>query len=354
MMKLIHCADLHLDSPMESNLPAEKARERRSEILSTFAELVRHADENGADAILIAGDLFDSKRTTRKTEQYVLELIKKHPALSFFYLAGNHDSGSSLSTSAQLPENLYTFGNEWTSYALGDVYITGSEQPDPSTLELPEGKINILLLHGQQKETGTAGADIIPFRQYRNRHIDYMALGHLHAYREATLDDRGVACYSGCPEGRGFDECGQKGYVLLEIAHQKVTHTFVPFARRTLHEITCDLSGCETQLEIENRLLTATEGIPSSDLIKIILIGSCSPQLLMDLPRLQQLLSERFYFVKPVNRTHLEIHPEDYAHDISLKGEFVRRVMASSFSKKQKEEIIACGFRALGGEELDI
>ena len=36
-MKLIHCADLHLDSPMESNLSAEKARERKGEILATFA-----------------------------------------------------------------------------------------------------------------------------------------------------------------------------------------------------------------------------------------------------------------------------------------------------------------------------
>ena len=43
-MKLIHCSDIHLDSPMESNLPAEKARERRSEILSTFAELVKEND----------------------------------------------------------------------------------------------------------------------------------------------------------------------------------------------------------------------------------------------------------------------------------------------------------------------
>ena len=353
-MKLIHCADLHLDSPMESNLPAEKARERRSEILSTFSELVRHADENGADAILIAGDLFDSKRTTRKTEQYILDLMKRHSDLSFFYLAGNHDSGNRLSASAQLPENVYTFREDWTSYALGDVYITGSEQPNPDTLELPEDKLNILLLHGQQKETGTDGKDVIPFRKYREKNIDYMALGHLHSYREAPLDTRGIACYSGCLEGRGFDECGQKGYILLEIEHRKITHTFVPFARRTLHEIECDLTGCSAQLDIENRLLAVTEKISAGDLVKVILTGEYPPHLLMDLTRLGQLLSERFYFAKLTNKSRPEIHPEDYSHDISLKGEFVRRVMASKFSEKEKEEIIACGFRALGGEELDL
>ena len=39
-MKLIHCADLHLGSRMESGLPPEKARERRMELLHTFVNMV--------------------------------------------------------------------------------------------------------------------------------------------------------------------------------------------------------------------------------------------------------------------------------------------------------------------------
>ena len=49
---------------------------------------------------------------------------------------------------------------------------------------------------------------------------------------------------------------------------------------------------------------------------------------------------ERFYFAKLVDRTRLEIRPQDYIHDVSLKGEFVRRVMASSLTEAEKEEII--------------
>ncbi len=353
-MKLIHCADLHLDSPMESNLPADKARERRNEILFTFSELVRHADENRADAILIAGDLFDSKRTTKKTEQYVLNLIEQHPDLNFFYLAGNHDSGSRLSLGSDLPENLYSFQQDWTSYALGDVYITGSEHPDPDTLELSPDHVNVVLLHGQQKDTATAEQDAIPFRKYKGKHIDYLALGHLHSYREAVLDDRGVACYSGCLEGRGFDECGAKGFVLLEIEHGKLSHTFIPFARRTLHEIFCDVTGCDSQADAERRVTDTVGRIPSTDLVKVILTGECPPHLLIDLPQLHQLLSQRFYFAKLYDQTRLEIRPEDYSHDVSLKGEFVRRVMASPLSDAEKEEILACGIRALSGEELNV
>ena len=50
--------------------------------------------------------------------------------------------------------------------------------------------------------------------------------------------------------------------------------------------------------------------------------------------------------------TKLLIHPEEYANDISLKGEFVRRVTASNLKEAEKERVIACGFRALTGEEI--
>ncbi len=351
-MKLIHCADLHLDSPMEANLPPERARERKAEILSTFAKLVRIADEGGVSAILIAGDLFDSNHVTKRTEHYVLDLIASHPSLYFFYLAGNHDRSSGIRTLADKPDNLCTFEDGWRSYAFGDVTITGSERPDPDTLSLDPDALNIVLMHGQE---GTGrGEDIIRFPRLKGKNIDYLALGHLHAYRTAQIDARCTACYSGCLEGRGFDECGQKGYVLLEVSGGKLTHSFVPIARRTLHTVTCDITGYVSQLDLENRLLNATCEIPSSDLVKAVLVGKVSGEAQKDLTHLAGVLSERFYFAKLRDESRLLINPDDYRHDISLKGEFVRRVMASSLSELEKERVIACGFRALSGEEVGL
>ena len=45
-MKIIHCADLHLDSKMESNLDREAASMRRDELLDTFERMVTYAAEN--------------------------------------------------------------------------------------------------------------------------------------------------------------------------------------------------------------------------------------------------------------------------------------------------------------------
>ncbi|MBQ9785732.1 MAG: metallophosphoesterase family protein [Clostridia bacterium] len=354
-MKLIHCADLHLDSPMESNLSSEKARERKGEIRATFSRLVSLAEECGADAILIAGDLFDSEHVTKSTEKYVRELILSHPDLGFFYLAGNHDRASALKEWDACPENLFLFGDGWTSYAFGDVVITGSERPNPDTLSLASDAVNVVLLHGQERAgRGAAREDVIHLGKYKGKNIDYLALGHIHEYRALRVDTRCTACYAGCLEGRGFDECGKKGYVLLEIENGRVTHRFVPMASRTLHTVECDITGFSSQLELEERVRAAVEGIPSRDLVKVVLCGECLPDAYKDTVHLRGVLSETFYFVKVKDACRLLIRPEDYQNDISLKGEFVRRVLASELDADEKERVIACGLRALAGEELGV
>ena len=354
-MKLIHCADIHLDSPMETNLSADKARERKLEIRSTFARLVRTAADEGVEAVLIAGDLFDGARVTKSTENYVLDLIASHPMIDFFYLSGNHDQGSTLANTAQLPANLYTFGKLWSTYRRGNVAITGASVPDADTLSLNAEEVNILLLHGQERRSaGVAGEDIIHLGKFKNKNIDYAALGHIHEHRVMRLDARGTAAYSGCLEGRGFDECGTKGYVLLNIEGGRVSHRFVPFATRTLHTVECDVTGFSSGLDLEERMLASVAHIVAADMVKVVLTGTCPTETMLDLSHLRGVLTERFYFAKIKDETRLSINAEDYAHDISLKGEFVRRVMASSLSETEKERVIACGFRALSGEELGL
>lgn len=356
-MKLIHCADLHLDSPMESNLSAEQARERKNEILATFARLVRLAQENRVAAILISGDLFDSRHITKRTERYVLDLIRRHQNVIFFYLAGNHDRGSALSelSPEDRPDNLCLFDEGWRSYNFGEVVITGSENPDLDTLKLNENVLNILMLHGQEStERRSDKRDLIRFQKLKNKNIDYIALGHLHTYRTAKLDERCTACYSGCMEGRGFDECGPKGYVLLEVEGRRITHTFVPFARRELYTVDCDITDCTTRLSLEERVSAAVEKIPSASMVKLVLLGNCPAEQSKDVEYLTSVLSQKFYFAKVCDETHLLICPEEYQNDISLKGEFVRRVMASELSDEEKERVLACGFRALCSEEVEL
>ena len=60
-MKIIHCADLHIDSRMKTNLNSLQASERKKEILLSFERMIRYAKDVGVRAIIIAGDMFDTK-----------------------------------------------------------------------------------------------------------------------------------------------------------------------------------------------------------------------------------------------------------------------------------------------------
>ena len=68
---------------MESNLPIEKARERREELLETYERMVEYADANRVRVILIAGDLFDKKHNRKSVRKRVLEQVRRHPGIDF-------------------------------------------------------------------------------------------------------------------------------------------------------------------------------------------------------------------------------------------------------------------------------
>ena len=55
-MRIIHCADIHLDSSLNTHLTLKQAPVRKNEILNTFYRMTVFAKENDIKAVLIAGD----------------------------------------------------------------------------------------------------------------------------------------------------------------------------------------------------------------------------------------------------------------------------------------------------------
>ena len=353
-MKLIHCGDIHLDSRMESNLDREKARERNAEICATFTRMIRFGLERGVQAVLIAGDLFDTARASAQTAQFVLDRIRDAKEMDFLYLRGNHDEGDPFE-GMELPENFKTFSHQWNAYRYGDVVISGVEPENwegfYDGLELNPQDTNIVMLHGQ---TATqTGDELICLPKLRGRHIRYLALGHIHSYQHDKLDLEGQWCYCGCLEGRGFDELGQKGFVLLDAENGRVKSEFVPFAGRTLEEVTVDITGLTTVTQILSAMEQAGSEIHSSSLVKFTFTGTHTLDTQLDLRFLLKMLESRYYFVKIKDESRLEIAKEDYEHDISLKGEFIRMVLASDKTEEEKERIIRFGIQALLGQEVE-
>lgn len=362
-MKIIHCSDLHLDSKMKSNLDSMKAKERRDEILRTYQNMVEYAAENDVEIIIIAGDMFDKKNITVKAKNVVLDSIFSHPEIDFIYLKGNHDEASFILDLEEIPSNLKLFTNTgWTSYRYGKIVISGIELGNLSnyeiynTLMLNKNDINIVTLHGQEvKYDQKDKAEIINIQSLKNKNIDYLALGHVHRFKQERIDNRGIYCYSGCLEGRGFDECGEKGFVLLDINEekQKIESKFIPFAGRHLYEINVDITGTSTTLEVEEKIDNMIEKIEKEALIKIVLIGKVELNSERDIKYLEKKYKNMFYFAKIYDETTLKIDYMTYENDASLKGEFIRLVLKQNLSEEEKRKIITTGIKALTGEEVN-
>ena len=109
-MKLIHLADAHLDSKMESKLDKSKASMRRDELLDTFCGIADYADENGVSAVIIAGDLFDTRNVRVGAVNRVKAAFNSHPDVTFIYLKGNHDEAAYFE--GDYPGNLIIFDKE--------------------------------------------------------------------------------------------------------------------------------------------------------------------------------------------------------------------------------------------------
>ena len=354
-MKLIHCGDVHLDSRMESNLPREKARERSAEICATFTRMIRYGMDHGVRAVLIAGDFFDTPRVSTQTVQFLLDRMEEAREMDFLYLRGNHDEGLNLFEGMEMPENFKTFRDGWCSYRYEDVVISGVEPEDWETydegLELNSEDTNIVMLHGQVSTQ--TGRELICLPKLRNQHIRYLALGHIHGHQKDQLDLDGQWCYCGCLEGRGFDELGQKGFVMLEVENGCVKPEFIPFGTRTMEEVTVDITGLTTVTQILSAMERAGSGIPASSLVKFVFAGTHTLDTQLDFRFLEKMLESRYYFVKIKDESRLEIAREDYEHDISLKGEFIRMVLASDKTEEEKERIIRFGIQALLGQEVE-
>lgn len=359
-MKLIHCADLHLDSKMESNLTKDQALVRRQELLETFEAMVDYADREAVSAILIAGDLFDKSHIRKEVRTRVMGQITGHPLIEFYYLKGNHDQTNFLEEGQKLPDNLHLFSQEgWTSYRQGDLVITGMELTGENVssmaerLVLDSANTNIVMLHGQLSDyDGKGDGQIINIGALKGKYIDYLALGHIHKLMTGSIDDRGSYCYCGCLEGRGFDETGDKGFVVLEVEDGSISSEFIPFAKRRLHQIEVAVKPDMDTPAIINAANSQLSDVDPQDLVKFVLTGERELDDIPDVVRIVRYFGEKYFFVKCYDRTKTLIDYDSFLYDKSLKGEFVRLVQSQDLEEDTKAAIIELGIKAIMGEDI--
>lgn len=351
-MKILHTSDLHIGSPLSSRLSPTKAQIRRRELLSTFDTLISEAKSNGCEVIIIAGDLFDSEKVTASAKRRVFDAVERAMDITFIYTSGNHEGGAL--ECEMLPKNFVSLSNDgWSYHSIADVRFAARRDVGAGIFDTLEasGGVNIAILHGELRNY-TDGA--ISAKEAAGRGLDYIALGHYHKYSEAAIDDKGVAVYSGAPHGRGFDETGKMGYVLIDTDTRPISHTFIPLSGRCIYEKEINVSGITRTLEIERLIENECRDASRDDLLRIILTGNRPLDFKPDVYSLEERFSKCFWHFEIKDATRVDIDVEAIKYDKTLKGEFIRTVLKDeTLTDADKSKIIDFGIRALMGEIPD-
>jgi DNA repair exonuclease SbcCD nuclease subunit len=353
-MKIIHTADIHIDSKM-NRYGGDKTERRIREIKNAFFRMIDYGVKHIVKVILIAGDLFDNKEVKLATLREVLTKITSAPTIDFIYLAGNHDDPAVFNHEklAELPSNLKIVTKENNTFLYDDVCIKAydnyADEDYTKTLIFDPNKYNILMLHGTEAE--------IPLNNLKGKNIDYLALGDIHIPDIAAkrLDARGIYAYSGVLEPRGFDEVGERGFFVLEIQKNKlIRREFIKNNSRTYHIIDVDISALNNTLEIELAIKKATNKIPSDDIVRLKLTGKYDYELIKDINALREYLESKFYYAELIDDSKVNLNTIDFANEVSLRGEFFRLIEASNYSPEVKEELLKLGLNALKGRKIDL
>lgn len=342
MIKILHTADLHLDSAFEG-LGAGKAAVRREEQRAMLGRLAELAVSEGVDLVLLAGDLFDSTSAYTQSVQELLRALRTIPA-PVFISPGNHDHYSARSAYAKLtlPENVHIFTKnaiECVELPKLSVRVYGAAFTEKYSAPLlrsfkaerTEGVINLLCLHG---EVGVRESvyDPISLDELASSGIDYAALGHIH--KASGLMKAGATWYSwpGCPEGRGFDETGEKTVSIVETDGVSCTLRPVCISTRRYESIKVDVTGIDPLLAVHTLLAPDTV----RDIYRITLTGETDTT--PDMNRLRRNLSELFFELQLRDETHLRRNIWENADDDTLRGVFLTKLKAKYDAARDDSE----------------
>lgn len=271
-ISVAHISDVHLGSTY-ANLPYEKSKQRSKEALHTFIKSIHNCSD--CDVILLSGDIFDSAYISFSVADLFLSAIGDLKNTQVFYSCGNHDSYYTDVVKYCIknsPDNLHIFEPDSITYftvesiktRIYGVSFSKEHQYEALFNTMPDcdsDYINVLCMH----------ADILsekynPINTYEfsNTNLDYVALGHIHQFDGVKRAASCFYAYSGVLEGRGFDECGKKGYLKGKISKNLNELKFCSVAKRAYVDETIDISDFKDEYEIVdiiNSICSSSENI---------------------------------------------------------------------------------------------
>ncbi len=330
MAKILHAGDVHMDSAF-AGLTGEQAAQRRAGQRRLLQQIVELGNRENVDLLLLSGDLLDGLNAYYETALCLGEILSRSRA-HVFIAPGNHDAYHSMSPyrSIRFPENVHLFtSSQIESIDVPDVNVCvhgaafTSSECEISLLKnfrAPnDERVHIMVLHGEVTE-GYSKYNPLREEDIEQSNLNYLALGHVHSYGGVSRAGKTDYAYCGCPEGRGFDEIGDKGVLLGEVTADGAKLEFVNIAEYSYNIINLRIA------QDDDVLKRVGESLPAQDakgLYRVILSGESEN---IDVDKIHEEFSGRVYYLEMIDRTAPVRSVWQGEDEDSLKGVFLRRL----------------------------
>lgn len=228
MVKLIHTADWQLGKPF-GKMPDDLRTVLREARLDAIDAIAAVARSQGAEHVLVAGDVFDNPEPGDRLLRQALSRMRD-AGCTWWLLPGNHDYARSEGLWSRLqsdaPSNVKALTEpiavqmDEQCWLLPAPLAYRRTMGDPTAildeLATPPGATRIGLAHGSIRTFGAEQQTnlVAPDRAARAG-LDYLALGDWHGF--LAFGDR--SAYSGTPEPDGFGRETTGGVVVVDVAN---------------------------------------------------------------------------------------------------------------------------------------
>lgn len=328
-------------------MPSGQGNWRRRSLREMFLDILRRAASWPADAVLIAGDLFELGRVSRESVAFLKEAFELVRPIPVFIAPGNEDPFVPASPYAVevWPPNVHIFDRaEWSAVALEELPLTvhgfafdGDElrvNPFGRLAVTSDGRGHVAVAHGSVR--GLLPPDKAPVAPFDAADaavpgLAYLALGHYHATTEIPSVSETRIWYSGAPEGHGFHETGAHHYLEVEIdgsalapLEVRVTRAAAARTEYVVKEIDC--TGMSEPEQVVDALRAAGSGARGDIVARITLRGFCPAPLKEQLRAIHESVGDVFTFLDLIDETELAEAYAELAREHTSLGLFVRRL----------------------------
>lgn len=356
-MKFVLFSDLHLDAPFVG-LGADVANRRRQALRQTLRNIADLASRVDADALLCGGDLYEHESFTDDTMQFVRGTFG-WLQMPVFVAPGNHDwyGRTSMYQRADWPTNVHFFSTDHlTPVALADrVTLWGAAHCAPagthgfldSGFRVEGDGIHLALFHGSERAWFSAqgeGKDPhAPFdeRQVEAAGLHHAFLGHYHRAKDGIRHT-----YPGNPCPLSFGEDPGRGAVVVSLGAdgsvERERHTVAAY---NVHDRTVDLTGCASQQDVRDRLVGELAGLIGC--ARVRLVGEVGPDVALNDVDAEHIQGGLDRLVLSFDGVRVAYDFESIKLEPTVRGEFVRNVMADNLEEGERQRILVTGLRAL-------